>query len=101
MADIIGAIKLPMKALKKVLPIEGATVTVGLEANTKVRYRGEEFLINWTPVVHVASIDKLTEIDTEYLVGDNMRQSGLARRNKAEAQRATFNTLMATPVNDD
>jgi hypothetical protein len=101
MADIIGVIKLPMRALKKVLPIEGATVTVGLEANTKVRYKGEEFLINWTPVIHVSSINKLTELDAEYLVGDAMRQSGQARRNKAEALRTTFNALTATPVNDD
>jgi hypothetical protein len=101
MADIIGVIKIPMRALKKVLPIAGATVTVGLEANTKVRFKGEDYLINWTPVIHVSSINKLTELDTEYLIGDTIRQEGISRRNKADALRTTFNALTATPVNDD
>ena len=99
--EIIGAVKLPLRALRKVLPIEGASAVIGTEANTKVRFKGEEYLITWKPVIYVEECAKLTELNDAYANADAQRQDGISRRNKADALRTAFNALTATPVNDD
>jgi hypothetical protein len=99
--NIIGAIQLPMRVLKKVLPIEGATATLGAEQHTKVEFKGKSYLIHWVPAIHVIAVGDLELIEKEIAEADQQKTLQNKRKQAADALKVKFNELTATPVTDE
>lgn len=99
--NIIGAIQLPMKVLKKVLPQMGTTATLGAEQHTKVEFKGKAYLIHWVPAIQVIAVGDLEGIEQEIAEADAQKTVQNKRKQAADALKVKFAELTATPVTED